>query len=197
MGQIGWRPEIIPSTMEENIGEIFPDKAAESLSLQKASDVASKLQDRGLEPGTIIIGADTVVAAGGKILGKPKDRDDAADMLSMIQGGTHQVYTGVTVMEYLGEEKGFKTTTFSERTDVWVYPMTEREISDYIATGEPMDKAGAYGIQGRFGAFIEKIQGDYSNVVGLPIGRLYHEVKKLTGSLSDCCSDEKEKNLHD
>ena len=191
INQIGWKPEVIPSTVEEKTEETLPDKVVESLSFQKAKDVAARLLKGELEPGCLIVGADTVVAAGGKILGKPKDRKDAAEMLSAIQGDVHQVYTGVTVMVYRGKRKegeAFAIRTFSERTDVWVYPMTEKEIQDYIATGEPMDKAGAYGIQGRFGAFIEKIQGDYSNVVGLPIGRLYYEVKRMTGSSEDCCT---------
>ena len=191
INQIGWKPEVIPSTVEEKTEETLPDKVVESLSFQKAKDVAARLLKGELEPGCLIVGADTVVAAGRKILGKPKDRKDAAEMLSAIQGDVHQVYTGVTVMVYRGKQKegeAFAIRTFSERTDVWVYPMTEKEIQDYIATGEPMDKAGAYGIQGRFGAFIEKIQGDYSNVVGLPIGRLYYEVKRMTGSSEDCCT---------
>ena len=191
INQIGWKPEVIPSTVEEKTEETLPDKVVESLSFQKARDVAARLLKGELEPGCLIVGADTVVAAGGKILGKPKDRKDAAEMLSAIQGDVHQVYTGVTGMVYRGKRKdgeAFAIRTFSERTDVWVYPMTEKEIQDYIATGEPMDKAGAYGIQGRFGAFIEKIQGDYSNVVGLPIGRLYYEVKRMTGSSEDCCT---------
>ena len=143
INQIGWKPEVIPSTVEEKTEETLPDKVVESLSFQKAKDVAARLLKGELEPGCLIVGADTVVAAGGKILGKPKDRKDAAEMLSAIQGDVHQVYTGVTVMVYRGKQKegeAFAIRTFSERTDVWVYPMTEKEIQDYIDDWEPDDE---------------------------------------------------------
>ena len=179
MEKIGWKPEIVPSTAEEKTEEILPDRVVESLSARKAREVAARLMQEGLEPGSLVIGADTVVAAGGKILGKPKDKSEAARMLSALQGSVHQVYMGVTVIRCLGEED-MESRTFSERTDVWVYPMEEQEIQSYIATGEPMDKAGAYGIQGSFAVYIKKIEGDYSNVVGLPMGRLYHEIQEMT-----------------
>ena len=99
-------------------------------------------------------------------------------MLSMIQGSAHQVYTGVTILVC---GKGGAEVTFAERTDVQVYPMEESEIIAYVESGEPMDKAGAYGIQGKFAAYIKGIDGDYNNVVGLPIGRVYQELKKLGG----------------
>lgn len=98
-------------------------------------------------------------------------------MITLLQGRTHQVYTGVTLIASgKGKEK---VRTFSEETHVAVYPMNEEEIRDYVSSGEPDDKAGAYGIQGRFAAYIEKIDGDYSNVVGLPTGRVYQELKGL------------------
>ncbi|MCD8118634.1 MAG: Maf family protein [Lachnospiraceae bacterium] len=112
------------------------------------------------------------------ILGKPKDVADAKRMLRMLSGHTHQVYTGVTLI-YVDENGAFHERVFHERTDVTVYPMTEEEIDRYIETNEPLDKAGAYGIQGRFAAYIEKINGDYNNVVGLPVARVYQELKKL------------------
>ena len=112
------------------------------------------------------------MAAEGQILGKPKDREDALRMLRLIQGKEHQVITGVTVI--LKEKK--KTIRFAEVTKVYVYPMTEGQIESYADSEEPMDKAGAYGIQGRFAAYVSGIEGDYNNVVGLPVGRLYQEV---------------------
>lgn len=99
-------------------------------------------------------------------------------MISLIQGRTHQVYTGVTVILCLGADR-FAETTFAEKADVEVYEMAEDEIRAYAASGEPLDKAGAYGIQGSFAAYIKGIKGDYSNVVGLPLGRLCHEIKRL------------------
>lgn len=125
------------------------------------------------EEDAVIIGADTVVSVDGRILGKPGSEEEAAQMLSMIQGRTHEVYTGVTMIFVTSGE----TITFSERTEVEVYPMNDREIRRYIATGEPADKAGAYGIQGCFAAFIKGIRGDYNNVVGLPSGRVCQELR--------------------
>ena len=108
----------------------------------------------------------------GKILGKPKDEADAIRMLRMLQGQTHSVYTGVTLLE-----EG-KQTTFAEETKVSMYPMTEEEIAWYVSTKEPMDKAGAYGIQGAFGMYIRGIEGDYNTIVGLPLARVYQEMKE-------------------
>lgn len=125
----------------------------------------------------IVLGADTVVACDGKILGKPADTEAAAAMLTMLQGRGHEVYTGVTI---LYEENGErKTLTFHEKTTVHFYPMTDAQIREYVATGDPMDKAGAYGIQGFCARYISSIVGDYNNVVGLPVGRVYQELHGL------------------
>lgn len=172
LAQIGITPEIVPSTIEEMITTDVPEEAVMELSRQKAEDVAARQ-----EPGTCVIGADTVVAAGGEILGKPASRQEAYRMISMIEGRTHQVYTGVTLV-YCGQ-KGNRVKTFVEKTDVHLYPMSDEEIKAYSDGGEPMDKAGAYGIQGKFAAFIKGIDGDYNNVVGLPVGRVYQEIKKM------------------
>ena len=123
------------------------------------------------QPELLVIGADTVVCCEGKILGKPHSREAAAEMLTVLQGRSHEVYTGVTL--YSQSE----AVTFFECTQVEFYPMTEAEISDYIDSKEPMDKAGAYGIQGLGARFVKGIRGDYNNVVGLPVGRLYQELK--------------------
>lgn len=133
----------------------------QTLSREKARWVAAQL------PGDpIVIGADTVVVRDGTILGKPKDPADARAMLASLSGRTHQVYTGVTVCQ------GDKVVTQAEETQVTFRPLTQQEIACYVATGEPMDKAGAYGIQGLGGLLVAGIQGDYHNVVGLPVCRL-------------------------
>lgn len=172
LAQIGIAPEIVPSTIEEKITTNVPEEAVMELSRQKAEDVASRQQ-----PGTYVIGADTVVAAGGEILGKPVSHEDAYRMITLIEGRTHQVYTGVTLV-YCGGH-GNKVRTFVERTDVHIYPMSGGEIRAYADSADPMDKAGAYGIQGKFAAFIKGIDGDYNNVVGLPVGRVYQEMKQM------------------
>lgn len=177
--QIGIEPEIRPSLLEEVTQEKRPDKVVMDLSRQKAEDIAS-----GCSGETVIIGADTVVAVGGEILGKPGTPMRAYEMLEKIQGNTHQVYTGVTVL-ICEDGQRRHGVTFSEKTDVAVYPMTPEEMRAYAVSGEPLDKAGAYGIQGQFAAFIRGIQGDYANVVGLPLGRLYQEIKGLLEDSDD------------
>ena len=122
-----------------------------------------------------VIGADTIVVHNGRIMGKPADEADAVNMLTELCGDVHQVYTGVALF---WTEGGHKCShTFYECTDVYVIDASDEEIKAYVDTGDPMDKAGAYGIQGRFAAFIEKIDGDYNNVVGLPVCRVYQELK--------------------
>ena len=151
-----------------------PDEIVCELSAQKAEEIASKFE---LEDGTVIIGADTIVSYKNEILGKPSDEQAAFETLKMLQGNTHQVYTGVTV---LVKKKGkWEKHSFAECTDVTFYPVTDEEIHAYIKSGEPMDKAGSYGIQGSFGIYVKGIHGEYTNVVGLPVGRLFYELKKL------------------
>ena len=117
-------------------------------------------------PGAVVLGADTVVALGGAILGKPKTPAHAADMLRLLSGKTHEVFTGFCVLADGRCEVG------AERTEVTFYPLAEEEIQAYVATGEPMDKAGAYGIQGKGALLVQGIRGDYYNVVGLPVARV-------------------------
>jgi septum formation protein len=131
-----------------------------------------------LEQELLVIGADTIVASDGKILGKPKDEKEAFLMLSGLQGKWHQVYTGVCV-EVLEKEGERRKICFAERTDVKVSDMDAEEIRNYIATKEPMDKAGSYAIQGRFGRYVERIEGDYYNVVGFPLSRFFRELKEI------------------
>ena len=121
----------------------------------------------------IVIGADTVVALGKKILGKPHSDDEARKMLKMLSGKTHSVFTGVTLIF------GQTSTSFAVETKVKFYNLTDDEIESYIKTGEPNDKAGAYGIQGYGSLFVEEIKGDYFNVVGLPVSRLNRELKMI------------------
>ena len=138
----------------------------------KAENVASDLQAEGVElKNTIVIGADTIVVRDEEILGKPKNEDHAYEILLSLQGRAHEVYTGVTIVE--GSLDSGKTTVFAEKTEVTMYPMSDQMIWDYIRTGEPSDKAGAYGIQGRAAVFIKSIKGDYNNVVGLPVAAVW------------------------
>lgn len=170
--QIGIPFTVQVSTCEEKISTTVPADVVCELSRQKAEDVFGKSGNQG----KFIIGADTIVAYEGKILGKPKSEEEACKMLSLLSGNTHEVYTGVT---FCYEMDGApKVHTFYERTEVTFYPMSEKEIADYVATKDPLDKAGAYGIQGSCAAYIKGIRGDYNNVVGLPIGRLYQELKE-------------------
>lgn len=168
--QIGLEFVVLPSQCEEVITSTKPEQVVQELALQKARDVAA-----GQTEG-IVLGSDTVVAYDGKILGKPATKEEAIEMLTMLQGNTHQVYTGVALVDCENLEK---PKVFYEKTSVMVYPMTEAEIQSYVDSGDPMDKAGSYGIQGAFGAYIKGIQGDYYNVVGLPIGRVYQELKQM------------------
>ena len=166
--------EVIPAVGEEVTTKELPAEIVEELSFQKASEIFYKnLTDSS--DGLVVIGSDTVVSYKHRVLGKPADRTQAADMVRMLQGQTHSVYTGVTVFYRTGGED--KSFTFSECTDVHVAPMTEEEIAEYVSTGEPDDKAGAYGIQGQFAVFISGINGDYYNVMGLPVARLYKEMR--------------------
>lgn len=178
--QAGLSFAVIPSKAKETITSTHPAEVVEELSSQKAWEVADRIL-RGGEDVTdfdVVIGADTVVAVDHQILGKPVDHDDAANMIGLLQGRVHQVYTGVTLI-VKGAKGNIRTRTFHERTDVDVCPMTDDEIEDYISTPEPYDKAGAYGIQGSFGIYISGIHGCYYNVVGLPISRLVHELEDL------------------
>lgn len=231
LGKLGFEFTTEVSEAEEKLKKDFnkltPKEKVEELSFIKAADVAESLiLTKETEEGDayIVIGADTVVSVDGEILEKPRDKADAKRMIELIQGRSHEVYTGVTliyipkeVLENRGVKEGNKylelfkilenqmkeadnseetaeigniikamlsenkliVRTFSEKTEVSVYPMNEAEVEGYISTLEPYDKAGGYAIQGRFQAYIEKINGDYSTVVGLPAGRLYHEIKEV------------------
>ena len=170
LSRIGLAFTVKPACGEERGRGALAWEHVEELALQKAEEIAEEAGEN-----VIVIGADTLVFLDGKPMGKPQDEKEAARMLSALQGRTHQVYTGVALIWSRGGEQ--RRRSFHECTDVTVYPMTQEEILAYIRTGEPMDKAGAYGIQGLFARHIQKIDGDYNNVVGLPVGRLYQEMK--------------------
>lgn len=159
------------SDREEIMRGDSPAQIVLELSAQKAQNVGQLFEE--VNPKRIIIGADTIVAAGDKIFGKPKDEEDAKRMIRILQGDVHQVYTGVTLLF------GKSTYSFWEKTDVYVRGMDETEIEEYIIKGESLDKAGAYGIQGAFAPYVERIEGDYLNVVGLPVSRLLAEMDRI------------------
>ena len=153
--------DIIPAKGEEVANpDLSPQALVEALSRQKAAEVAQQ------EPDALVIAADTVVAIDGKVLGKPTSPQHAIEMLTGLSGREHHVYTGFTV------GLGGKLITAHEDTIVNFRHLTDREIAAYVATGEPMDKAGSYGIQGFGCVLVSGIQGDYYNVVGLPVCRL-------------------------
>lgn len=178
--QIGMKFEVRVSEAEEVTDATEPAEYVMELSFLKAEDVAGKIpvmyDARGINQDFVVIGSDTVVAAEGEILGKPKDKEDAKRMISMLSGKTHQVYTGVTLMIFQNER--MSRETFYEKTDVTFYEMTEKQIEGYISNPEPYDKAGAYAIQGLCSAYIKGINGDYASVVGLPVSRICHELTK-------------------
>lgn len=181
--QMGLCFEISQAHKEEMITKEAPADIVEELSYQKASAAAERYLQRYQNDTIVIIGADTIVVHENEIMGKPKDNNDAIAMLTKLQGDSHQVYTGVTliILQKGLEKRKREIVTFHEETDVCMYPMTLEQITAYVATGEPMDKAGAYAIQGKCAAFIKFINGEYNNVVGLPIARLMQElfVRKL------------------
>lgn len=159
--------EIIPAVKDELLPEnISPENAVLLLANQKADEIFSKHKN------SVIVAADTVVAIDGRILGKPKDEEDAFYMLKTLSGRVHSVYTGVCAVFSDGSK-----TAFAEHTEVEFYPLSDEEIRAYIATGEPMDKAGAYGIQEKGALIVKRINGDYYNVMGLPVGRLSRVLK--------------------
>lgn len=172
LAQAGIPFRVVTSSVEERITKTEADEVVKELSFQKAENVAAEQPE-----GVWVLGADTVVVLEGQILGKPKNTENAREMLRRLSGKTHSVFTGVTL--YKKEGGGVQSVTFAEETRVTFYPMTEEEIIAYVASGDPMDKAGAYGIQGAAAVYIRGIEGDYNNVVGLPVAAVYQRMKEL------------------
>ena len=170
--QIGIPFRICVSDAEEIITQKHPEDIVKELAQIKAGEVF----ERGNQDA-VVIGADTIVAYNENILGKPKTEEEAYDMIKMLQGNTHQVYTGMSIIWQ--EEGNTKIRSYASKTEVELYDMSEEEIRSYIATKEPYDKAGAYGIQGYFARYVKQIRGDYNNVVGLPVGSLYQILNSL------------------
>ena len=176
MAQAGYEFEVQVSHKEETYSSETPDEIVKELALLKARDIAEQNEAKDL----VVIGADTVVAYQGAILGKPSSKEDAFAMIQSFQGDKHQVYTGVAILSY--DEEGNETVVnHAVKTDVYVNSMTDEEIWKYIESDNVMDKAGSYGIQSGFAIHIEKIEGDYFNVVGLPISYIYNILKDIEG----------------
>jgi septum formation protein len=160
--------EVIVSEIEEIVDEqLHPAEMVQSLAQQKAANVAK------IHQNSYVIGSDTLVVYGGRMLGKPIDETEAIQMLQMLSGKTHEVYTGVSIIH---DEQ---IHSFHEKTSVTFFTLSDREIRDYVSTGEPMDKAGSYGIQGYGALLVEKILGDYYSVVGLPVARTNRELLRM------------------
>lgn len=170
---LGYAFSIEVCDLDENSDKTKPYELVMDLAQTKAKAI----MDKHAGEDVIVIGADTVVANESEILGKPRDLEHAKEMISSLQGKIHQVYTGVCL--YWNNGKINQNLTFCEKTDVEVYPMTMEEIEAYVAMKECEDKAGSYAIQGLFSPYIKGISGDYNNVVGLPVARIYQEIKKL------------------
>ncbi|MBR0086066.1 MAG: septum formation protein Maf [Lachnospiraceae bacterium] len=177
---------VMPASCDESaVKETDPKKLVYELSRLKAYACLDAIIDKrkfmpAFDKGYVILASDTVVAIDGEILGKPASGADAFKMIKELQGRIHHVYTGVTLLPPEDAENDREAgITFVEATEVKVAPMTDDEIEAYVKTGEPMDKAGAYAIQGIFCKFVESINGDYYTVMGLPIAKVYSELKKI------------------
>jgi septum formation protein len=164
--------KIVISNFDETSVQFHGDchEYVKELALGKAREVADRSKDEN-----IVIGADTIVYHGGKILGKPKDMQDACSMLKNLSGNSHIVYSGIAVINTAADE----VRVDSVCSEVFFSELSQEQIDTYAASSEPMDKAGSYGIQGKGGVFVEKIHGDYYNVVGLPLNRLYYMLKEM------------------
>ena len=172
--QIGIPYEVVVSKVDEkSIGNMPPDQLVQAIAKIKAEAVVKDLPVK--QADFLVIGADTIVVLDNKILGKPISSVDAKNMLQMLSGKMHEVYTGVAILD----TKNGSQEVFTQKTNVYMKKMTSEEITAYVLTKEPLDKAGSYGIQGKGGVFVEKIEGDYFSVMGLPIGKLYDCLKKL------------------
>lgn len=172
--------EVLTADMEERTEKTRPWEVVQELARGKGYAVRKKLESGCAGPEEmpeILIAADTIVSLDDEILGKPRDREDAVRMLMKLQGRWHQVYTGVCVLYRKEGRPGWEEQLFYEKTDVEFYPADEKRIRRYVETGEPLDKAGSYAIQGKWMVNVKQIKGDYCNVVGLPVSRLAYETR--------------------
>lgn len=178
MREAGYPITVSPADVDETP---LPDETPFELVARLAEAKALRIAGRRAAPGDLVLAADTIVTIDGEVLGKPADAEDARRMLRRLSGRTHQVATGVCLAR--GAARGQEPqadVSFVSVTDVTFYPLTDAEIDAYVASGEPLDKAGAYGIQGAGGRMlVEKIDGDFYNVVGLPIARTVREIERL------------------
>lgn len=176
---------VMVSDAEETVTDTDPGQVVKSLAVRKAIQVAKEIEEG------LVLGADTVVSVDGEILGKPKDREDARQMLEKLQGRAHSVFTGVALVEKQKNDTAQSDTTggpsdsrvlenFYRETRVHVHQMSDQEIENYLDTGDAFDKAGSYGIQGPFAAFVDGIEGDYNNVVGLPVSAVYQALARVS-----------------
>lgn len=164
--------KVVTEEVEEVTKEYIPGEMVQALAKLKTCAVAKKIEKCHEYKETIIIGADTMVFYKEHALGKPRSKGDAFRMLQMLSDDVHEVFTGVSII-IKNPDGSVEEISFAVETQVHVNPLTEQQIQAYIETGEPMDKAGAYAIQGQFGIFIKEIKGDYYNVVGFPIAKIY------------------------
>ena len=185
LAQAGYDFDVCPSLSDEDLEPMAPSEYVMLLAKKKADEVCNRIiaQDvvrrvKKLPERFVVLGADTVVSLNGRILGKPKDQQDAISMLQELSGKIHHVYTGVTLL-WEDPSGRMQRNTFYEDTEIEMYPMSMQEIENYVATCEPMDKAGAYAIQGGCVIYIKEIRGEYSTVVGLPVARLYQELSRM------------------
>ncbi len=192
LSQLGIKFQVITSDADETSSITKPDELVMELSRRKAVDVAEKLSDtsnsassnatadknamQGVHACELIIGSDTVVAVEGEILGKPSDKEDALRMIRLLSGRHHEVYTGVTLVFKEGSET--RIETFYTVSKVFVMAMSDEEIESYVDLGTCYDKAGAYAIQEEFGKYIERFEGDYYTIIGLPMNELYKKLKE-------------------
>jgi septum formation protein len=177
--------EVEKALGEELTSETEPAKYAMSLAREKALEVYNRLSNiprSAKKDSLFVLGADTIVVHEGHILGKPSDEEDAFEMLSSLSGKTHEVYTGVAfVFDRNDVSKAAEPAIFSffDRTEVTFNELSADEIRAYISTGDPLDKAGAYGIQGDFSIHVSGVKGNFENVIGLPVSKIYEEMKRL------------------
>ena len=184
---VGMEFDIWPSDKEETVSATAPKEICMELARMKALDVASQIRtynethdDLVTGADIIVIGADTIVAKGDVILTKPKDEADAIRMLKLLSGDTHSVFTGVSFV-FISREGRVGEHTFFEETKVTFYPADDKDIEHYVSSYDVLDKAGAYGIQSGAAVFVRSIEGDYYNVVGLPIARILQELAGIIG----------------